>query len=70
MPMGLWQLLNVILVSILPRQIVPADALPPPEEMAALELQVIIVVGVILVIIVSVLILVIRAIRKNNTRRD
>lgn len=73
--MGLSRLLNVI-PFILPGQGVPADVLPPPEEMAALEAQVLVVLGAFLVIVVGILILAIRVIReymeirRNNTRKD
>ena len=69
MKIGFLRLLDVLLSS-LPKQIVPADVAPPPAQTAALALGVVIVLGVIVVVIVVISILVIRAIRRKNTPRD
>ena len=64
------QLVGVIPVSVLLRQGVPADVAPPPGTIAVLSLGVLLALGLFVVLIVFVSFLVIRAIKKNNTRKD
>ncbi len=64
------QLVGAILVSVLPRQGVPADVAPPPGAVVAVSLGVLLALGLFVVLIVVVSILVIRAIKKNRTRKE
>jgi hypothetical protein len=60
------QLMGSTLVSVLPKQGVPADVAPPPGAVAVLSLG----LGCLVVVIVGVSFFVIRAIRKNRTPRE
>ena len=64
------QLVGVIPVSVLLRQGVPADVAPPPGAIAVLSLGVLLALGLFVVLIVFVSFLVIRAIKKNRTRKE
>lgn len=64
------QLMGATLVSVLPRQGVPADVAPPPGAVAVVSLGVLAVLGFFVVIAVGVSFLVIRAIRKNRNRKE
>jgi hypothetical protein len=64
------QLMGATLVSMLPKQSVPADVAPPPEAVAVVSLGVLAVLGFFVVIAVGVSFLVIRAIRKNRNRKE
>lgn len=65
MPIGLLQLLNVILFLTLP----PRDAVPP-GAVAVLGLGVLLALGCGVALIVAVSVVVIRAIKKKNTPGD
>lgn len=64
------QLAGVTLVSVLPKQGVPADVAPPPGAVAVLSLGVLLGLGCLVVVIVGVSFFVIRAIRKNRTPKE
>ncbi len=66
----LLQLWGSIPVSVLLRQGVPADVAPPPGQVAALAVGVLIVLGLLVAVVVIVSFLVIRAIRKKHTPKD
>jgi len=64
------QLMGATLVSMLPKQGVPADVAPPPEAVAVVSLGVLLGLGCLVVAIVGVSFFVIRAIRKNRTPKE
>jgi len=66
---GFLRLASVILIFVLPQQIVPADV-APPGAVVAISLIALIGLGLLVTVIVIVSFLVIRAIRKNRTRKD
>ncbi len=67
MKKGFLQLVSVIPIFGLPQ--VRADV-APPGGLIVLSLGLLVALGCIVVIIVAVLVVVIRAIRKNHTRKD
>ncbi len=64
------QWVGVMLVSGLLKQGVPADVAPPPEAVAVVALGTLIALGLVVLAIVVVSFFVIRAIKKNRTRKE
>ncbi len=64
------QLVGVIPISVLFKQVVPADIAPPPGVFVVAGLGILIVLGLVVAVIVLISVLVIRALKKNNTRKD
>ncbi len=64
------QLVGVIPVFVLLKQVWPADVAPPPGEVVTVSLGILIALGLIVVVIVGISFLVIRAIKKNHTRKE
>jgi uncharacterized membrane protein (DUF485 family) len=56
--------------AMLPKLGVPTDVAPPPGTVAAISVGILIALGLFVAVIVVVSFLVIRAIRKNNSRKD
>ena len=59
------QLAGAVLVSVL-----PADVAPPPGAVAVVSIGALLVLGFFVLVIVGVSFFVIRAIRKNRTRKE
>lgn len=64
------QLWGVVPVSVLMKQIGPADVAPPPGQILALSIGVLIILGLLVATIIIGAILVIRAIKKNRSNKD
>lgn len=64
------QLVGAMLIAALPKSGVPADVAPPPGAIAVISLGVLLALGLFVALIVVVSFLVIRAIKKNRTRKE